>query len=204
MSWDEFYSRTFQLDFEIYNKLACLALNQDCKGKLLETDDCKFLNDHLDLNESLKGVNPSEISRVQLEETFALIKQENELLYTLFNKVNDERKVNANLSMRIWTNSFQVLRDQNFGLLKKLFELSELDTATVDKSFLQFCNRSAFLIKELQAKLLERERDKNEKLLLLLREKDIFIAELHGEVQKLQGVNNRISQFNLLTRVLGH
>lgn len=93
MSWGEFYSQTFQLDSEIYNKLACLALNQDDKGKFLGHDESKLLDDPIRFDESLRDLDPTEATRAQLEEAVTTLRAENELLYQLFNKVNEERKV---------------------------------------------------------------------------------------------------------------
>lgn len=90
----------------------------------------------------------------------------------------------SSINIMTYGNLQKLLREQNFGLLQKLFELSEIDSPVLDKSYLQFCNRSVFMIKELQQKLLEREHDRHQRLLDVLKQKDLIIEELHAEIDQ--------------------
>ena len=93
MSWSKFHLQSFQLDATIYNKLARLALDQDDHGRFLAHDDSKLLDDPIHFDKTLRELDPTEIPRINLEELVKALTQENELIYNLFNQVNEERKV---------------------------------------------------------------------------------------------------------------
>lgn len=101
MSWDSFYTKTFLLDAEIYNKLTSLTFDQNNEFSLLASSECKLLNETLNFNGEQKNLNFSQLSQSELEAVFQISRAENASLYSLLNRVNEERKVairpNSNL-----------------------------------------------------------------------------------------------------------
>lgn len=99
-SWGNFYSKSFQLDVDIVNKLGALLTDQNTSDSLLDQISSKLLDHPLNIPD-FDHLDVENLSKEALARCYSIAVETNKQLTKLFEKVNEERKVKKIISALI-------------------------------------------------------------------------------------------------------
>jgi len=162
--------QSYELDKLIQTKCATLLTNELIEEQYLDYAKFDVLEDIL-ASSTLALYDFNEMPKEMVIEALDLLKKENIELAGLVHQINKER---------------QVLKEQNFKLLERLFVFENFQIEKFDKDFNRFVAKLQCMNYELSKIFLEKERHNIENLTQKLLHKDEEVAQLKNKVSMLE------------------
>jgi len=162
--------QSYELDKLIQTKCATLLTNELIEEQYLDYAKFDVLEDIL-ASSTLALYDFNEMPKEMVIEALDLLKKENIELAGLVHQINKER---------------QVLKEQNFKLLERLFVFENFQIEKFDQDFNRFVAKLQCINYELSKNFLEKERHNIENLNQKLLHKDEEIAQLKNKVSMLE------------------